>query len=1290
MTSLLGLFVLGNTITVHAQDVVSVDPSSGNAIVNIPLHTVKYGAIATPINLIRQSSAMAVEQGEGDAGMGWNLTCNYAVYRQVRGLPDEVNVSTGATKSGWLTGTTGSSIQSFTPTSNDDLTQYQWSDETADYNFLNGYIGTKDTEPDLYTVIGPNLYASFVYDGSGGIRLLEYQDIQITPISNGFTVTNNLGHVYQFTVKESVTRKAKSYKDAVVDMFTTEYEYFKDDGVPQFTSAWYLSSLADEKGLVTNFNYIARSATKSTQFKSRITQSNLIDTLYTITDEFSPQRLSSITAGNTTAEFFWTSRLLLSDLKIRESGLSDSYQYGLKYANAIASFGTGPSATHYFLITIDVYSSATCATEVPYRFSYKGVGNSIANSSFQVDFPWQRLHAQDMWGFYNGVIKTDTAAYLNDVPRLYYYTGQTDSRRFTIHAIPGQTVTKNLWGAKRFTEATKIDIGTLTRISYPTGGYTKIEYERNKYLDSLAGQVLHGPGLRVKSITTSGGDAAYNRTATIGSSYHDIIKTYYYSKSEADTTSSGVIFYPPSYGFNSGARLIRTIENQGPSSQIAYRRVKESTAGYGYKVYIYSYPARYPFTTNSADWTATKSKIARSGYFNLSDVKNGYYTFPFAPNPNYAFSQGLLTSVTEFSESNVIKREKKITYTKINPSLYSVYGVSFEKLTECSCIHFSKYEIITGTKNVITKEVVRIGDDQAVPVYSTNTKNYYYNNTSGNYLLNSVEDVRGDGSVSRQYIKYVKDFSAITSPTVGDVMANAIKLMNSARRHAEVVETYTVFTPAGGSANTVGGSLKTYKDFGSSKVYPWQNYSLPDGATLTPAFVVTGATQGFSKDSDYFLQTSADDYDAQGNPASVSDDDKNIAGLHSAQNYSLPPVATFKNATAKQTVYEGFEFPTGRSLTATNALSYTAGWTGERAATLTSSNSLYHNSVDNIGKPYRVSCYVKAAQNSTITFSFVNPAGGTLILSVNATYAPSTLNTWVYLEQILNITSNAVPQVKLTVTSNATVTIDDVMVMPATAIVSSKTFLPFKGQTSDTDDRGYSSTVTYDGIGRKVAVSDRQRNLVELNEYIAKGATTRFITSGFTVGDLYSGTSFTATASPYNCFGTPSYQWKIDGVAVGTNSSTLTSSIATAGAHTISLTVSNPSNGGTSTTTQDVCVLLSGATFNLTTDATNGEVCNVQGSPAHFAVTSRVYCGGLPATMSVTWYVSINGGAFTYAATGPTFSKSGYHPMNTTTSVRVKAVVRQTCPGGQGVRCNDATIPVTSDEIYLNVIDCTN
>ena len=124
---------------------------------------------------------------------------------------------------------------------------------------------------------------------------------------------------------------------------------------------------------------------------------------------------------------------------------------------------------------------------------------------------------QDHWGYYNGISCGD---------------GQHDAYYFLEHNNP---------------DAIKMKYGSLTKIVYPTGGTSIIEYEPNNYSQilSLNRQSLSsgfgiGGGLRVKSITEY-----EDSTCSV------MLKRRFYTYTNPSTgSSSGQLFAKPVYGWN--------------------------------------------------------------------------------------------------------------------------------------------------------------------------------------------------------------------------------------------------------------------------------------------------------------------------------------------------------------------------------------------------------------------------------------------------------------------------------------------------------------------------------------------------------------------------------------------------------------------------------------------------------------------------------------------------------------------------------------------------------------------
>src|SRR5258708_17591897 len=146
------------------------DPLTGRAIVNVPLGGISAMDISVGVSLSHHGGALQVDEGPGNAGMGWNVNIGGGIYREVRGLPDELNT---ATQKGWLYNNNGSNIQGFNPSADDNLSVC--TDETSDWTFVNSFGATNDSEPDIYYFHAPGISGKFIYGVDGLPKLIPYQ-----------------------------------------------------------------------------------------------------------------------------------------------------------------------------------------------------------------------------------------------------------------------------------------------------------------------------------------------------------------------------------------------------------------------------------------------------------------------------------------------------------------------------------------------------------------------------------------------------------------------------------------------------------------------------------------------------------------------------------------------------------------------------------------------------------------------------------------------------------------------------------------------------------------------------------------------------------------------------------------------------------------------------------------------------------------------------------------------------------------------------------------------------------
>jgi hypothetical protein len=1175
------------SISLFAQ---SVDPLTGRAIVGIPLGSIKAYDLGVSVTLNHSGGALRVDEGAGNAGMGWNVDVGgYSIYREVRGLPDDLN---GAVNKGWLynhtPGYNDSTIQTYAPVANDDLSNCL--DEPADWDFINGFGLSKDTEPDVFFFSAPGISGSFVFGSDLLPKLIPYQDIAITFASGNFTIKTNTGLTYTFDKKRTTTRAANEYNNFDPKYFQTFYNQYHLSG-QTFTSTWDLSTIQSS---ATNeqitYTYAVETGKMSPTYVKTVNQSTSAFTgdpvtQYTISDEVSYSRLTNISLKSYDIDFTWANGLI-RNIVIGETTSADAKTFEFIYKSVKANVGT-PTAWRPFLVQL--YQQRDCSYFPPYEFSYIDVNLSTSLA----DISWGSEDGQDHFGYYNG-----NYGNLN-VPTIYYYSSESGARRFRVTPIPSTSATLTLPGTStgsRNVNATYAQRGALQTITYPTGGFTTFNYEGNTYWDSSTSEQLPGPGIRVASVISGGGEETFgNTTAPSTTQFHTTKKSYEYKLTDGGN-SSGKLLYPSVFAFmnNSDGTIIRSLNDLGPGSRLMYSRVKEIENGkaattYGSTVYTFYIPDEYPATSTTVPLTKMARKPSTACVVNNS--MNGIYTYPFAPAKDINFKRGLLRKVIQYDATGKLLSQRSLAYTQPQASSV-VRGLKFENYTfstsplNFNLFYYSFYDIPVNQSSILIKErsttVADTGAADSVSVVS----NYTYN---PNNSLSQTKQTGQDGSISISNLKYASDY-LITSPASGDVAAAGIKKLNTTSRSSAVIENWQTFTPIGSvTPITTGASLNLYKDNGTFALLDKSNV-LPNGSTFVASSVATGATQGFSYDSDYITTTT---FGYEGSvPVNKVDLSTIPTGIHYATSTGLP-VASFVNCSAENAVYEGFEFTTSHGLTGgvINAPSRT----GEKAGNLdgTGGSKFASGTVTKLGDSYRVSFWARAVSTgATITINAKN-TGGTVQSTFNLLYS-GPADKWQYLEGFLNTTSVS-SSFTIEVASNLAIRIDDFIALPASARVSSSTFLPLVGQTSTTDDRGNSSITVYDEKGRLTETYDRNRNLTSVTEYNSKIPDTEQLQAWFTSNKLFyeTGTSTTFVAGPNMCVPGATYSWVFKpqyGITLTGSGSTVTKTFASIGEWEITLTVSKVGYT-TRSYTEKICV---GGTYSSQIDLSGNDAwdCN--------------------------------------------------------------------------------------------------
>jgi hypothetical protein len=209
----IGMLTFGTSVIAQRLPI-NVSPFTGTASVTIPIENVIEGDISVPVGISYVSNGIRLKDGEGTAGLGWNLVAGRQISRTVRGLPDDNKKDLGNyNKIGWLYNTHRSAITAFNIANNSD--PVNCTNAQSDINYINtNFNYNEDTEPDIFQIGAPGLSCQFVFDNNNTILPIPYQDLVITPTYDAasgritsFTVTNDRGIKYTFAGATTATRK---------------------------------------------------------------------------------------------------------------------------------------------------------------------------------------------------------------------------------------------------------------------------------------------------------------------------------------------------------------------------------------------------------------------------------------------------------------------------------------------------------------------------------------------------------------------------------------------------------------------------------------------------------------------------------------------------------------------------------------------------------------------------------------------------------------------------------------------------------------------------------------------------------------------------------------------------------------------------------------------------------------------------------------------------------------------------------------------------------------------------
>ena len=411
---------------------------TGSLNIQVPLMEFKSGSINVPIYLFYGSNGIKVDDVSGNVGLGWNLNFGGIITKTIRDLDDDLQLSVPIPEN-FIPGPITNSITN------------------AFYHEAGNALA--DSERDLYSFNFNGYSGKFILNQSDNKPILYSQDnLEIKRInSSGFSITTKEGIKFYFSEQEKTS-------------FRMSGNGFSEP-IPYYPTAWYLSKIMDVNGNEVYFNYTNGGITYDSS------QSQTLKILYP-----SPQ----VGCGGLLSANPQVGQIITQHMSVNGKKINKIFSNNPNDGEIIFQYESSSDSESYFKVSSITKKDTVYHSIEKADFSYEVTNNDRTflkkisfkdpNKSYAFEyinkeiFPLRLSYAQDHWGYFNGKDE--------NVNLLPSKIGVPDLENV------------NYQGSNKEPNWNYAQIGMLSKISYPTKGFTNIEYEGNDYFGTKIIQPL--------------------------------------------------------------------------------------------------------------------------------------------------------------------------------------------------------------------------------------------------------------------------------------------------------------------------------------------------------------------------------------------------------------------------------------------------------------------------------------------------------------------------------------------------------------------------------------------------------------------------------------------------------------------------------------------------------------------------------------------------------------------------------------------------------------------------------
>ena len=1053
---------------------VSVDQFTGTGRVQVPLCDLSSRDLTIPVSLNYVGGrGIRLQDYAGPAGLGWILNAGGGISRIVRGFPDE-------TPNGYIgTGLWGQKVAS-----------------NANGGALDAGLSsnppTGDGEPDIFHIKTPFFDLQFTFDENGNAVTSNNSGLQV--------ITHNMynSSVYYNSSFEVIDDKGNHYyfgssSASVENTFSTLY-----GTMYYFPTTWYLDKIVafNSKDQIV-FNYVESPLSDTLyHYKAMATYDlygnmNMDSTHPEMTVVSRNKYISSIQSPTGEVDFSYAfdrrddlhaARLLNITLKgynpqtQTNSNLLKTYSFNYTY------FGDPASDPNFLRLRLDNIGITGNDPKVPgltfKSFTYNTSTNLPTRKAFD---------KQDYFGFYN-----------------YNST-------ITNYAFPNNS-------RNQYFPAASANI--LTGVTDITGATWSLTYELNDYYDGTANKP--GCGLRVSRIsqTLATGESLYNNYSYVDAAGH----------STGQIMSNSYLINLTTWGVGTTV-YIWQVYSECPANFYdlngnfdCYSSVRITGQNGGYTVSTFSNFSDFPdqinylqgddpnsipmitssisqsykrgllldvYTSNSANNKITediapisshasqtspivkKSYAYKYNYFSFSvggqsqyrNIPSQYYTNV----ENYVLTGNVHRDFDQITPSNYIEKSTTYTYSPNNRLVRSISTIDSKGLNYTKTFYYADdvgIPMITSSEQSALTAAIGPGSNAtgllvhqmenrggALKEVHNSFGSYTYG-TGSKILMANATSYNNSTLVQQQLFQYdAASANIVTTNTQNGKPVSTLYGYNNSYPVAKIINASNVYTytnqpqTQSNVLNIPGGTYGTqYASFSSY-------YTGTITLTITPGSYLAGGVTCFFA------------YSLTG-PASQSG---NLCiSSQSGYTCSVPNTVSFSNMPAGNYTLSVSAYTN----TATSTVPFTYTFQGNQIVASSTAEFFYEGFEESTSATTGNAHTGNLYSSSNYTTSFTIPNGRSYIIQ----WWNFAGGKWVFNEQ------------PYTGVMTLTGPVDDIRIFPSDALITTYTFKPLVGQTSEIGPNGQTTTNEYDYLNRLQIVRDLDKNIVRKICYNFAGA----------------------------------------------------------------------------------------------------------------------------------------------------------------------------------------------------------